>query len=147
MKLFNKLRQKIPFSDMIYFTYVCLIQRSVLKEYQFLEAEIFFSFWMAPYSVVYRLVLRWVIGLTQGWETTIQGSFPGLILFLLDSVYDFKTFHRVMGTDPGLYTEGACCSSITPIKVKLSKSKRLLERRVTLERGLLTEAFVWWSGF
>ena len=104
MKLFNKLRQKIPFSDMMYFTYVCPIQRSVLKEYQFLEAEIFFSFWMAPYSVVYRLVLSWVIGLTQWRERTIQGSFPGLILFLLDSVYDFKTFHRVMGTDPGLYT-------------------------------------------
>lgn len=59
---------------------------------------------MAPYSVVHGLVLSWVIGLTQWRETTIQGSFPGLILFLLDSVYDFKTFHRVMGTDPGLYT-------------------------------------------
>jgi len=44
MKLFNKLRQKIPFSDMIYFTYVCPIQRSVSKEYQFLEAEIFSAF-------------------------------------------------------------------------------------------------------
>ena len=76
MKLFNKLRQKIPFSDMIYFTYVCPIQRSVLKEYQFLEAEIFFSFWMAPYSVVYGLVLSWVIGLTQ-WRA--RNNYTGFI--------------------------------------------------------------------
>lgn len=89
---------------------------------------------MAPYSLVHRLVLRWVIGLTQWRETKIQGSFPGLILFLLDSVYDFKTFHRVMGTDPGLYTaQVPVAFQLYANKDNLSKSKRLLERRVTLE--------------
>lgn len=54
-------------------------------------------------SVVYRLVLSWVIGLTQ-WRDT--GFIPWFnLIFLLDSVYNFKPFHRVMGTDPALYTE------------------------------------------
>lgn len=62
------------------------------------------------------------------------GFIPWFNLISLRQRLWFKTFHRVMGTDPGLYTaQVPVAFQLYANKDNLSKSKRLLERRVTLE--------------